>query len=348
MKRTNRIFIILTFLFSNFFALSFISCPQNAQTTEENAQTTENNLNANSVELGDYSLLLSSAKINTENKYVAHSIEFNGQDVLTYNFEWNSELKHAVWSGFYFDSDLIKTGTNADGSKVIRSDRMSENLLYEKGGTYGFQPDPNVENSDLAYNHRGDGYDRGHIIGSADRLYNQDANNQTFYYTNMSPQIGDFNQGFWGKVENKVRDLSKNALSSGYEKVYITKGGDTKNLLKNFSGTPRESDGTPTTDANGFSSKGLAVPSAYYIVMLAEKKSDDTSSAENYITLGFYIPHKGDLTKSPTNSEIQNYIYSIDYIENQTGLDFFCNLIDSVENEVESRSKETCISSWTW
>lgn len=346
MKRTNKIFLILSFFFLNFFALSFISCPQNAQTTEKNTQTIENNLNANSVELGDYSWLLSSAKINTENKYVAHSIEINGQNVLTYNFEWNSELKHAVWSGFYFDSDLIKTGTNADGSKVTRSDKMSS--LYENGGTYGFQPDPNVENSDLASNHKGDGYDRGHIIGSADRLYNQDANNQTFYYTNMSPQIGDFNQGFWGQVENKVRNLSENALSSGYEKVYITKGGNTKNLLKNFTGTSREYDGTPTTDANGFSSKGLAVPSAYYIVMLAEKNSAATSDTENYITLGFYIPHQEGLTKSPSISEIQKYVYSIDYIENQTGLDFFCNLLDSVENEVESRSKKTCISSWTW
>ncbi len=306
----------------------------------------ESNTNANSSELGEYAILLSSAKINTENTYVEHTVSYNSQTVLNYNFEWNSQLKHAIWSGFYFDSELIESS-----SGVTRSDKMSKDEIYPTG-IYGFQPDPQVPVSsggtDLS-DYTSDGYDRGHIIASADRFYDQTANNQTFYLTNMSPQIGDFNQGFWGKVEDKVRSLSENALSSGYSRVYITKGGDTKTLLKVFTGTKKANDGQyPTADSNGFSSKGLAVPSAYYTVLLAEKDSQDTENSENYITLGFYVPHKEGLTNTSNNSEIQKYVYSIDEIEEKTGLDFFCNLIDSVEDEVESRSKETCIASWTW
>lgn len=287
------------------------------------------NENANDASLGDYATLLSSAKINTQNKYVYHTVTYNGSTVMNYNFEWNADLKHAVWSGFYFDSDLIKSG-----SGVKRNNP--------------FGPDPDVPDVQLSH-HTSDGYDRGHIIASADRFYSQTANDQTFYLTNMSPQIGDFNQGFWAKVEDKVRDLSQNALNSGYSKVHITKGGDTKTLLKNFTGNTKANDQEyPTADANGFSSKGLAVPSAYYTVMLAEKDEQDNANSENYIVLGFYIPHVEGLTKSPSVSQMQEYVYTIDEIEEKTGVDFFCNLLDSVENEVESRSKETCIANWNW
>lgn len=287
------------------------------------------NVNANDASLGEYALLLSSAKINTANRYVAHTTSFGGGTVLTYNFEWNSDLKHAVWSGFYFESDLIKNGSGVKRSNPFKSDPIISD----------------VKDS----HHTSDGYDRGHIIASADRFYSQEANDQTFYYTNMSPQIGDFNQGFWAKVEDKVRDLSQSALSSGYSKVYITKGGDTKTLLTNFKGNSKANDNQyPTADANGFSSKGLAVPSAYYTVMLAEKDEQDNANSENYIVLGFYIPHVEGLTKTPSVSQMQEYVYTIDEIEEKTGVDFFCNLLDSVENEVESWSKETCIANWNW
>lgn len=288
------------------------------------------NTNANDASLGDYATLLSSAKINTANKYVFHTVTYNGQTVMNYNFEWNSNLKHAVWSGFYFDKDLIKGGSGVERKNPFKSDPTI----------------PDVKDS----HHTSDGYDRGHIIASADRFYDQTANNQTFYYTNMSPQIPDFNQGFWQKVEDEIRTLSQNALNSGYSKVHITKGGDTKTLLKNWKGNKAQNNIYPTADADGFSSKGLAVPSAYYTVMLAEKDEQDNANPENYITLGFYIPHMEGLPNgnNATHSEMQKYVYSIDYIEDKTGVDFFCNLLDSVEDAVEARTKETCIAKWNW
>ena len=38
------------------------------------------------------------------------------------------------------------------------------------------------------------GYDHGHLCASADRLCSRLSNDQTFYMSNMSPQMGDFNQ----------------------------------------------------------------------------------------------------------------------------------------------------------
>lgn len=333
-NKTSKIALFAAAVFSSFL---LFSCDDifKTQTVDPNPTPTPAptpsdpaNTNANDASLGDYATLLSSAKINTANKYVAHTVSYNNQTVMNYNFEWNSNLKHAVWSGFYFDKDLIKNGSGVKRNNPFKSDPII----------------PDVKDS----HHTSDGYDRGHIIASADRFFDQTANNQTFYYTNMSPQIPDFNQGFWMKVEDKIRDLSQNALNSGYSKVHITKGGDTKTLLKNWQGKNAQNTIYPTADANGFSSKGLAVPSAYYTVMLAEKDEQDNANPENYIVLGFYIPHQEGMTNNPSVSQMQQYVYTIDEIEEKTGVDFFCNLLDSVENEVEARTKETCIDAWSW
>ena len=55
------------------------------------------------------------------------------------------------------------------------------------------------------------GYDRGHQIPSADRQINTDANRQTFYFTNMTPQVGKgMNQDIWAYLEGAVRGWSSN------------------------------------------------------------------------------------------------------------------------------------------
>lgn len=342
------------------YALAVDSEGNTSKRTQATFTVKGENENVNDVSVyGEYAANLSSAKINGANKAVFHTVEFGGSEIMNFGFEWNAKLKHAVWGGFYFDSELIKTGEG-----VIRSDNMSSEQIYPNG-TYGFQPDPEIDSSaqPTNYDHLYDGYDRGHIIASADRLFDQTANNQTFYLTNISPQIYGFNQGFWGRVENKVRVLARNALSSGYSRVYVTKGGDTKNLLKNFTGTEQDRHGVvPKTDANGFHPKGIAVPSAYYIVMLAEKKSSvsatnvvsissefvSAENADNYIVLGFYIPHQEGMQEYPSDAVIQQHVYSIDWIEGKTGLDFFCALPDKVEDRIEARTKETCIANWNW
>lgn len=57
--------------------------------------------------------------------------------------------------------------------------------------------------------YRRSGYDHGHICPSADRLCTREANIQTFYLTNMQPQIHAFNTGVWEEMETKVRNLAK-------------------------------------------------------------------------------------------------------------------------------------------
>ncbi|MBQ7571555.1 MAG: DNA/RNA non-specific endonuclease, partial [Bacteroidaceae bacterium] len=50
-----------------------------------------------------------------------------------------------------------------------------------------------------------------------------------------------------------------------------------------------------------------------------------------YAAIGFWMEHK-----SNTDTDYRQYAVSIDELERLTGIDFFCNLPDNLENQVES------------
>ena len=59
----------------------------------------------------------------------------------------------------------------------------------------------------------GSGYDRGHLVSSADRLENALINSETFLMSNMSPQKPGFNRGVWKNLESDVRRLSQKKIT---------------------------------------------------------------------------------------------------------------------------------------
>lgn len=64
------------------------------------------------------------------------------------------------------------------------------------------------------------GYDRGHLAPAADAKFNQQAMNETFLLSNMSPQIGDgFNRDYWAHFEDFAR-----RLTAKYKDVRIMTG----------------------------------------------------------------------------------------------------------------------------
>ncbi|VFB15093.1 DNA/RNA non-specific endonuclease [Bacteroides heparinolyticus] len=186
--------------------------------------------------------------------------------------------------------------------------------------------------------HKNDGFDKGHICASEDRVYSKEANEQTFYYSNISPQIHDFNSHFWAGVEEQIRKWGR-SIPNIYDKVYVTKGGTLNHLLKNFTGTIADLNGiTPATNDKGFTFKGLACPQYYYAAILSEKNGV-------YHAIAFLIEHKEGLPKNPTAKEMQQYVVSIDVLEQKTDLDFFCNLPDDIEKKVEEAYS---LTDWAW
>lgn len=81
-----------------------------------------------------------------------------------------------------------------------------------------FRPDyriPEMFRADLD-DFQNSGFDRGHLVASANKLESELQNSETFLLSNMSPQPHAFNNGIWKKLEKAVRDLNDD------EKIYET------------------------------------------------------------------------------------------------------------------------------
>jgi len=72
--------------------------------------------------------------------------------------------------------------------------------------TDDFRPDPLISTGSATLaDYSGSGYDRGHLCPAADMKLNKTSMSETFYLSNMSPQVAGFNRGIWSTVEDQVR-----------------------------------------------------------------------------------------------------------------------------------------------
>ena len=164
-------------------------------------------------------------------------------------------------------------------------------------------------------------YARGHQIPNADRNAVPEMQAQTYYSTNMTPQIQNgFNGGIWAKLEEAVRSF----VPQG-DTLYVVTGASFRKVNENLAAKKivNKNDG-----------KSLPVPNYYWKVLLkVERNNGELSSAS---TLGFWLPH--DDLKGHTYGE---YTVSVDQIEQWTGFDFFVNLPDNIENSAEKNTNWT-------
>lgn len=65
---------------------------------------------------------------------------------------------------------------------------------------------PDMFRADLDV-YKGSGYDRGHLVPSADKTELELQNSETFLLSNMSPQKPEFNRAIWKELEGAVRKL---------------------------------------------------------------------------------------------------------------------------------------------
>jgi endonuclease G len=150
---------------------------------------------------------------------------------------------------------------------------------------------------------------RGHLCPSADRTQSREVNAQTFMYSNMSPQMGDFNGGIWGTLENKVR-----TWAGGLDTLYICAGGTIRNDNETITYT------TPSQ---------MPVPKYYFKVILRKKAGTGA-----YDAIGFWFEHRKYDSKTEPLSSAQ--VKTIDQIEALTGFDFFYNLQADIQTQVEA------------
>lgn len=156
--------------------------------------------------------------------------------------------------------------------------------------------------------YRGSGYDRGHmapnyLIGSR---YGREAQKQTFLMTNITPQKHRFNSKIWQRLE----EVSADVFSKHFKSFWVVTG-------PIFATKPKSLKGT-----------SIAIPKAFYKIFLRPAENGKPP-----IALAFIMPQ----TAKPKDSLLK-YVVSIDEVEKQTGIDFFWQLDDTVENTLEAHS----------
>jgi endonuclease G len=204
--------------------------------------------------------------------------------------------------------DIEKKSQRWTCYQMMRGYRVTGVKPYDGNPLYPFDEDlPRYDyfSQDLFW---GSGFDHGHICPKASRLYSDRANYQTFYLTNMQPQYHVFNAGIWVKLENRIR--SAWTPSNSTDVLYVCKGGTIDNenqIIKRISGK-------------------LIVPKYFFTALLLKNSS-------GYRAVGFWFEHTAD---DHSEDNLKDYAISIDALEQLTGIDFFCNLPDDIEAEVEA------------
>lgn len=128
------------------------------------------------------------------------------------------------------------------------------------------------------------------------------AYNDTFFTSNISPQIHSFNGGIWNRLEQKVR-----YWATKYDGIYVITGGVLHPSLKTIG------------------KEKVSVPNHFYKILLDH-------SGGQYKMIGFLIPSK------KSDKPLYEFVVSVDSIEKMTGIDFFPKLEDKTENRLEKNS----------
>lgn len=166
-----------------------------------------------------------------------------------------------------------------------------------------FIQDPKVKTGSADWrNYKKSGYDKGHLCPAGDMEFAINAYNDTFFTSNISPQLHDFNGGIWNRLEQKVRYWAVK-----YDGLYVITGGVLQPTLRTIG------------------QEKVSVPDSFYKILL-------DSSNGSYKMIAFLIPNK------KSSQPIYDFVVSVDSIEKITGIDFFPKLNDKTENELEKNS----------
>ena len=196
-----------------------------------------------------------------------------------YSFSYNEKHEQANWVAYLLTKAHL-------GAGVERSDRFVEDPIVSTG---------TASNQDYAKS----GYDRGHLAPAADMSWSEKVMQESFYFSNMSPQLPGFNRGIWKRLEEQVRDW---ALL--YDSLYIVTGP------------------VLSPDLAHIGPNQVSIPKHYFkaLISLKEKKG-----------IAFYMPNQ------KSEAPLLQFAMSIDALEEIVGLDLFHLLPELLEQQLESK-----------
>ncbi len=154
----------------------------------------------------------------------------------------------------------------------------------------------NVQQADDS-DYKNSGWSKGHMAPAADFKWSSQAMIETFYYTNCCPQNQSLNAGQWNTLEKKAREWANR-----YGCVTVVTG---PLVLNNEYGT--------------IGNNKIVVPNAFFKTILAGEQA-----------IAFVMYNHNN------NENMQKCAMSVDDLETISGIDFFSELDDDIEIEIES------------
>lgn len=169
-----------------------------------------------------------------------------------------------------------------------------------------FLPDPLVKTgSAVTADYWNSGYDRGHLVPSADMRWNYDALKATYYYSNISPQVPELNRETWADLE----DWGRRYVNFSKRRVFVITG-------------PVLRDGLPTMQKVDRKNE-VSIPELFWKV-IADLDGDQPKA------IAFVMQNK-KLDGPPIS-----FAVPVDSVEKLTGFDFLSSLDDALEARVEA------------
>ncbi|QMU99191.1 DNA/RNA non-specific endonuclease [Borrelia sp. A-FGy1] len=194
-----------------------------------------------------------------------------------YSLGYAESARQAEWVAYLLKREMVELALTLLKEKKIKR----SNKFFEDKDIKGIAP--------KLKDYFKSGYDKGHIISSADMSFSEDAMRDTYFLSNISPQKREFNSGIWLKLEKLVREW---AILKG--KIYIISAG----IL---------------TENKGFiGNNKILIPKNFYKIMLS--LNDDNS----YDIISFIIPNEKAKVLN-----LRNYVVNVYSIEEKTNIDFF-------------------------
>ncbi|MDD2962199.1 MAG: DNA/RNA non-specific endonuclease [Muribaculaceae bacterium] len=164
-----------------------------------------------------------------------------------------------------------------------------------------FENDESLTTSAFPKDYTRSGYDRGHMAPAGDMKWDSKAMDATFLMSNICPQNKSLNTGAWHKLERKVREWAIKDSA-----IIVVCGPIISDNMKRIGETK------------------VAVPEHFFKVLLAPYNN-------NIKAIGFIFDN------APCHKSLEKYAVSVDSIETLTRYDFFYNLPEDIENNVESK-----------
>lgn len=209
-----------------------------------------------------------------------------------FTLSYREDHEQAEWVAYPLTEDMLRKKNVDRNDWFIKDDKVTT-------GTAEY------------YDYKGSGFTRGHLAPAGDMAHSEASMVQSFYMSNISPQLRAFNNGIWKELEEQTRDWVYHN-----DKLYIVSGPILKGQI-----------------SKTISEKKISVPKYFYKVILDKNGSDKKG-------IGFVIPH------GKSEERLQSYAVTIDSVEALTEINFF-ETMDS-DPELKRIESELDLSQWAF